>query len=62
VNPAVPVVTNSCAFYFACEAAGALGIRHSPRPLLGERFMHNSGASRREVADSHLKLSWLFEN
>src|SRR3979411_1273648 len=25
-------------------------------------LVHNSGASRREVADSHLKLSWLFEN
>ena len=34
----------------AHEAAGAAGTRHSPRPLLGERFMHNSGASRREIA------------
>jgi len=24
--------------------------------------MHGSGASRREIADSHLKLFWLFEN
>jgi len=23
--------------------------------------MHNSGASRREIADAHLKLAWLFE-
>src|ERR1700682_836147 len=38
-----------CFIYFAREAAGALSARHSPRPLffLGERFMHNSGASRR---------------
>jgi hypothetical protein len=28
----------------------------------GEWFMHGSGASRREIADSHLKLFWLFEN
>jgi hypothetical protein len=27
-------------------AAGASGTRHSPRPLLGERLMHNSGAIR----------------
>jgi hypothetical protein len=32
----------------AHEAAGALGIRHSPRPLLGERFINASGASRCE--------------
>ncbi len=31
----VPVVTNSCAFYFAREAAGALSARHSLRPLRG---------------------------
>jgi hypothetical protein len=30
----VTVVTNSCAFYFAREAAGALGARHSLRPLM----------------------------
>jgi hypothetical protein len=29
---------------------------------VGEWFMHNSGASRREIADSHLRLFWLFEN
>src|ERR1700687_2663080 len=40
----------------AHEAAGATGIRRSPRPLLGERFMHNSGASRREVANVCLEL------
>ena len=39
-----PVVTNSCAFYFAREAAGALGARHSPRPYLwGGSFLQDSG-------------------
>ena len=32
----VTVVTNSCAFYFAHEAAGASGARHSLRPLMSE--------------------------
>ena len=32
----VTVVTNSCAFYFAHEAAGASGARHSLRPLYSE--------------------------
>src|SRR5213083_2172308 len=27
-----------------------------------EGFMQNSGASRREIADAYLKLTWLFEN
>src|SRR5258705_13069452 len=36
---------------------GALSARHSPRPQLGESFTHHSGASRREIAESHLKLS-----
>jgi len=35
-----------------------LGIRHSLRPLFsrGKRFLQNSGASRRENAEPHLKL------
>jgi hypothetical protein len=61
VDPSEPVVTTLvCLFYFAREAAGAAGTRHSLRPLLGERFMHNSGASRRGNAKSYLDL--LFEN
>ncbi|MFY9958385.1 hypothetical protein [Bradyrhizobium sp.] len=32
-NSGEPVVTNSCAFYFAREAAGASGTRLSLRPL-----------------------------
>jgi hypothetical protein len=42
--------------FFPREAAGAAGTRHSPRPLLGEGCMHNSGASRRGNADVYLKL------
>jgi hypothetical protein len=38
----------------AHEAAGALGIRRSPRPLLGGRFINASGASRREIAKLRL--------
>ncbi len=33
-----------------------MGTRHSPRPLLGGRFMYHSGESRRGIAESHLKL------
>jgi hypothetical protein len=40
----------------AHETAGALGIRHSPRPLLGERFINGSGAWRGEVANVRLEL------
>jgi hypothetical protein len=46
----------------ARETAGAAGTRHSPRPPWGERSMYSSGATRREIAKSHLKLFWLFEN
>ena len=35
----------------AHEAAGALGIRHSPRPLSGGRLINDSGALRGEVAN-----------
>src|ERR1700687_2023225 len=59
---ATVVTTLVCYLHFAREAAGAAGTRHSPRPLSGERFKHNSDASRRGNADSHLKLFWLFEN
>jgi len=41
----VTVVTNSCVCFFTHEAAGALGIRHSLRPLFSERRTNsqNSG-------------------
>ena len=46
------MVTNSCVYlHFTHEAVGALGARHSPRPLLGGTNMHGSGVLRREIAD-----------
>src|ERR1700688_3704962 len=53
---ATVVTTLVCYQHTAHEAAGATGTRHSPRPLSGETFMHNSGASRREIADSYLDV------
>src|SRR6202140_4125090 len=52
-----PVVTTLvCLLPFSArEAAGALGARHSPRPHLGGRETHNSGASRRGNAGAYLK-------
>src|SRR5258705_7947172 len=43
-------------FFITHEAAGALGTRHSLRPLfsLGERSCKTSGAPRREIAESYL--------
>jgi len=38
----------------AHETAGALGIRHSPRPLSGGKYEHGPGASRR--GDAKLRL------
>ncbi len=41
-----------CFSYFAREAAGAAGTRHSLRPLLlRDIVLQSSGASRRESAD-----------
>src|ERR1700722_20577938 len=37
--------------FFPREAAGAMGTRHSPRPLWGEGYMDNSGLTRRGDAD-----------
>ena len=53
------VTTLVCYLHFAHEAAGAAGTRHSPRPLifLGEKFMHNSGVSRRGIAGVYLELA-----
>ena len=48
------VVTNARAFYTPRAAAGASGTRHSPRPLLGGSILHNSGASRRGMAEVYL--------
>src|SRR5712664_306730 len=41
----------------AHEAAGAAGIRRSPRPLGRKVSCKASGASRREIADAYLRLS-----
>src|SRR5712691_2783116 len=46
-------------FYFAREAAGALGARHSLRPLLSERrngSCKTRAKSRREIAESYSEL------
>jgi hypothetical protein len=43
----------------AHEAAGATGIRRSPRPLLGGRFINGSGALRGESANAYLDSSSL---
>jgi hypothetical protein len=55
-DPGATVVTNARAYYSPRAAAGATGTRHSPRPLSGERDMHNSGASRRENAEVYLAV------
>jgi hypothetical protein len=58
VKTGEPVVTMLvCLFFIAREAAGAAGIRRSPRPPLGGRFMQASGASRRENAESRPERS-----
>jgi hypothetical protein len=48
-----PVVSNSCAFYFAHEAAGATGARHSLCPPFGAKaFMQQLGRiARRDRGD-----------
>src|SRR5439155_5019759 len=48
------VTTLVCYLHIAREAAGALATRHSPRPLLGERYLANLGRSRRGNAESYL--------
>src|SRR5712664_3183502 len=56
-DPGATVVTTLvCHQHFAHEAAGAAGTRHFPRPQRGERFLHSSGASRREIVKWYLEL------
>jgi hypothetical protein len=43
----------------AHEAAGATGIRRSPRPLLGGRFINASGAWRGEGVNVRLEFELL---
>src|SRR6185437_15201060 len=54
-DPGATVVTNARAYYSTRAAAGATGTRHSPLPLGGESFLHNSGALRRGNADVCLR-------
>jgi hypothetical protein len=62
-DPGATVVTNARAYYSTRAAAGATGTRHSPLPLgvaprppfQGERFLHNSGVSRRGNAAVRLR-------
>jgi hypothetical protein len=58
----VTVVTNSYAFYFAYEAAGASSARHSPRPLLRVKggTSSNLARTRGETAELCLRIM-LFE-
>src|ERR1700726_4781294 len=58
IDPVEPVVTNSCAFLLAHEAAGATGIRLSLRPPFsrGTNALANVGrnAPRREMTKAYL--------
>src|SRR6202171_1613087 len=56
-DPGVTVVTNSRVFYTTREAAGALGARHSLRPLISEggRRWQNSRGIRGEIAELWLE-------
>jgi hypothetical protein len=55
----VTVVTNSCAFHLCTRGCGRIKRPAFPAPsdFLGEWFMHNSGASRRENADARRDLA-----
>src|ERR1700724_1391209 len=50
------VVTNARAFYTPRAAAGALGIRHSPRPHEGGKFTHDPGAIRAAGLQSRILI------
>src|SRR4030081_3544349 len=52
----VTVVTNSCAFYFAHEAAGASGARHSLRPLNSESGTFPAKLARKAAARSRSRV------
>src|SRR4030081_1466588 len=53
----VTVVTNSCAFYFAHEAAGASGARHSLRPLNSESGTFPAKLARKAAARSRSRVA-----
>jgi hypothetical protein len=48
-------------FYFAREAAGALGARHSLRPLYQEDRIFTCNNSRTGGEIAKVCLTWLFE-
>jgi hypothetical protein len=52
VSGVTVVTTLVCFFHFAHKAAGAIGARHSLRPLFSESgmFWQTSGVSGREIA------------
>src|SRR5882757_9958310 len=52
----VTVVTNARAFY-TTRAAGRIGRPAFPAPsdFRGERYMYNSGVSRREIANAYVE-------
>jgi len=58
------VTTLVCFILFRTRGCGCIGRPAFPTPsfFLGGRFLQDSGAPRREIAASHLNLSWLFEN
>jgi hypothetical protein len=60
----VTVVTNARAFYPTRAAAGALGARHSLRPLnsQGQEFKARLAWMRGEIAKPCARLTWLFDN
>jgi hypothetical protein len=58
-----PVVTTLvCLFHFACEAAGAAGIRLSLRPLMfrGQEVQAKLARTGGEIAKLYLQTTWLF--
>ena len=59
----VTVVTNSCAFYFAREAAGASGARYSLRPLIsqGQEFKAKLARKARRDREAVSTHSGLFD-
>jgi hypothetical protein len=51
------VVTNACAFYHCARGCGCNGHPAFPAPSdFKAKDMHNSGVSRREIAELHLAV------
>jgi hypothetical protein len=53
----VSVVTNARVYYHYTRGCGCAGTRHSPRPHLGETFLHDPGETRRGIAMVCLRSS-----